>query len=834
MAADEKSLIDLASQVADGQPLDWSDLESRASTDTDRAVIHQLKVLAGVIEVHRGIEETDTDVRHPPVDEDLSHTRWGLLDIRERVGAGSFGSVYRAWDPRLDREVALKLLRLPPSGDEASTAFVTEGMLLARVRHPHVVTVFGADAIDRRVGIWMEFIHGRTLEDVLRNDGRLGAREAALIGEQLCGALAAVHREGLVHGDVKAQNVMREDGGRIVLMDFGAGRERIPSVNRGTVTGTPLYMAPEVLAGGDVTERSDLYSLGVLLFRLSTGEYPVFGETMAAVRLAHARSQRRRLRDLRPDLPSGFVKVVETALEADPGARHASAGLMENALSSAFQRESTPAIRRHALAAVLLLVVAAVMWASRDRDGLGLPPVQGTIAVLPFANRTGDDGQAYFASGVTDLLVARLAAIRTLRVIPPSSTGGLSNDPQRLPKVATLLHAAHLVEGAVERSGDRMRISVRVIQASNGAAVWGQTYERPVGDLFVVEGEVATALANAILAHVDTAAHGSSRYTPSAQALDAYLRGRYLLYQFNKSLVPEARRELELAVSLDSQFALAYASLSRVYLLAEAYGLLAPGEAASLASRAAEQAVALSPDLSEAHVALAEVRFKSDRDWRGAEVEYREALKLSPHASTVRSPYSRFLSADGRPDDALTHALAGVEADPLAPEMIASLGITYYYLRQFDDAIREFSRSVAVNGSYGPGYFGRARAEAENGAFENAIADVRQALKLSGDDSSYVAELARVQAAAGWRNAAEQELGGLLDLSRKPGQIVASQDLAYVYAALGDRERALDLLTDALKANFTRVLFLRVDPRVDVLRQEPRFQDLLRELGTRR
>jgi serine/threonine-protein kinase len=326
-----KELESLAESALDGEPVDWVDAESHAS-DADRGVVRQLRLVSAIAQVHRtaGSEDFSDEERSPALP---LPSRWGPLEVREHVGRGSFGDVYRAWDLRLDREVALKLLH-HDSEDQSST-IIDEGRLLARVRHPNVVTIHGADRIGRRVGLWMEFIRGQTLETLLAERGTFGAQEALLIGVDLCRALSAVHRAGVVHRDVKAQNVIREDGGRVVLMDFGTGLERSLGAGEPTLSGTPLYLAPELFEGTPATRQSDIYSLGVLLFHLVTQSYPIPGRSIAEVRAAHAARRRLWLRDLRPDLPERFVQTIEPALAVDPGARYQSAGEMEQALLAA-------------------------------------------------------------------------------------------------------------------------------------------------------------------------------------------------------------------------------------------------------------------------------------------------------------------------------------------------------------------------------------------------------------------------------------------------------------------------------------------------------------------
>jgi Tol biopolymer transport system component len=353
MVPDENiSLLEAARAIVAGRRVDWAAIESGSGISESLAsLLRELKVVEDIAELHRTLPEA-TGRSGPSVSSaadavsataasiDATAT-WGSLRLLERVGQGAFGDVYRAWDPRLDREVALKLLKKPDSRQDSVGAIVIdEGRLLAKVRHPNVVTVYGADRIDGRVGLWMEFVRGRTIEAVLRDHGTFGAEEAALIGLDLCRALSAVHRAGLIHRDIKAQNVVREAGGRIVLMDFGTGREELDG-RPAELAGTPLYLAPEVFDGA-ATARSDIYSVGVVLYHLVTGSYPVKGRTVAELRHAHGQKRRSWLRDERPDLSDTFVQSVERALEDDPDRRYESAGAMEAALASVVSRSGTP------------------------------------------------------------------------------------------------------------------------------------------------------------------------------------------------------------------------------------------------------------------------------------------------------------------------------------------------------------------------------------------------------------------------------------------------------------------------------------------------------------
>jgi eukaryotic-like serine/threonine-protein kinase len=414
MPTNRQDLLDsVAKAVSDGSAVNWDEADSEANDPQTRAMLRHLRVVAEIADLHRktaGDERSNPNLSFtadapPHVPVNVSDT-WAHLTLREIIGRGAYGTVYRAWDPQLDRDVALKLI--PEAADRHYAALVIEeARLMARVHHPNVVTVYGATRADGCVGLWMELIEGQTLEQILQDRGRFSAREAALIGCDVCEALAAVHSAGLLHRDVKAHNVMRDRNGRIVLMDFGAGREKtLPGETPVSgLAGTPLYMAPELFSGGPATVRSDVYSTGVLLYRLVTGRVPISARSLEEVRQAHLTGDVRRLRDERSDLPSAFVQIIERALSPEPARRFESAGAFEMALTGLLTASSDglhlaqlvpqPPLsptKRWMLAGgalLLALVVAAGMfwaWRSRDTGGGGNAVTQARFIVYPPTN----------------------------------------------------------------------------------------------------------------------------------------------------------------------------------------------------------------------------------------------------------------------------------------------------------------------------------------------------------------------------------------------------------------------------------------------------------------
>ena len=408
----------IADSILDGHPVEWASIESE-SDDSDRSLLRRLRIVAAIARVHRTISGRVSSPRIAP--QLPLPSKWGPLDVVEHVGTGAFADVYRAADPRLEREVALKLLHHDDLPSEAQSSVISEGRLLARVRHPNVVTIYGADRINGQVGLWMEFVHGRTLEQLLVERGVFAPHDVLLVGIDLCRALSAVHGAGVLHRDVKAQNVVREESGRVVLMDFGTGHESAdPEVESG-LSGTPLYLAPELFRGHGASVQSDIYSLGVLLFHLVTRAYPVPGRSVGEVRTAHRDRRRVWLRDLQPELPVEFIASIETALAASPETRFRSASEMARALEdcAVADRHSGQKTRRWPAYFALVAIVV------------------GALAVAPRLLRRNDDAHhpppsTFAAAGIG--LVKQLAAHR-LEVPQNTFVGRPSPDGRYLPYV---------------------------------------------------------------------------------------------------------------------------------------------------------------------------------------------------------------------------------------------------------------------------------------------------------------------------------------------------------------------------------------------------------------
>ena len=830
----DDELADLAEAILQGRTIDWLAVEAGASPEA-RPLIEQLRLLTDLVAVHRRLPPAE-----PP-------RQWAHLSLLERLGAGAFGEVFRAWDPRLDREVALKLIS-DVENDSATLSQFEEGRLLARVRHANVITVYGAERIGNEVGIWAELIHGRTLEQWIREQGPLGASEAAAVGVDLCRALAAVHAAGVLHRDVKARNVMREDGGRIVLMDFGAGRKSGSSSRADTATGTPLYLAPELLENSSATEQSDIYSLGVLLFYLVTGSYPVQGHSVDELRAAHREGRRQRLRDARPDLPELFINSVERALEADPAARHRSAGEFETALrraqdpvrdTPARERETADGRRRFPIRIVALAAASAVLLAAgwlfdvggvrekltnrADRTNRAVErramtePIR--LAVLPFATSAGPE-DASFGDGLTVDLIDRLNAVSGLRVVSRTSAFAFRQSELALSDIGARLNVTALLTGEVRRSGEAIEIRSRLVRSADQGELWSRAFVRPLAEIFAVQAEIATEVAAALrLERPDTR---NPWPTSSLAAYESYLRGRSALEVIEKTRDAAALKFFERAIELDPDYAQAHAGIAIAYSQLAFTGGMAPQKAYDPARNAAEKALAIDGESSEAHLASAMVKFTFEWDWSGLERECQRAIELDPENVTARELYASALISLDRPDEALAQAQLAESLDPLSPRASYRVAMVHRYARRYEACISQARRTLEIDPHYGWAHISLGHCYRGLGRFEEAIAEYR----LGGCGNCGALGIAFAQAGRTGEARlllAEREAG-----YRKNG--VGAGHIAQIYIGLGE----VDLAFEWLERAFDDRAFMKNLKDADVfdpLRADPRFELLLDRIG---
>lgn len=830
MHADDHLIGELAGAILDGAAVDWPAADLSASA-TERPLLEELRLLAAVADLHRQAPPSPSalakEAGAPHDDTGLEF--WGHLRLLERIGAGSFGEVYRAWDTRLDREVALKLLRVSCGADaRSSDVMVREGRLLARVRHPGVVTIYDAQQIGARVGLSMELVRGRTLAQRIEQEGVFDPGEATQIGIDLCRALSAVHAAGLLHRDLKAANVMRADDGRVVLMDFGAGRELGDLVDTGSA-GTPLYVAPEVLQGQPATVQSDVYSLGVLVYHLLTGSYPVRARSLPELRQAHERRPRRSVRVERPDLPARLAAVIDRAIDPRPERRYESAAALAAALE-AFRCGTRSRSWLLGAAAALLLLVTGSLLATRG-DWLpatgSTPTVAATepagqvrIAVLPFASAGSEPDADMLREAMVEGLIGRLQTYGGASVI--STASAFSIDAMKLPlgQVRSRLGLSAVLTGTLRRSGDTIQVRARLLALPGEREIWSAQYTQPVTKIPALQHDIVSGVAGALRLKTEDDAPPWPTRDPRAYAL--YLRGRLALEGRTSSGAHRAVRFFEQALELDPAYAQAYAGIAEVYLHVPLWiPNVAPEEAFARAAAAADRALSLAPSLPEAHLAAAYVS-ASRFDWDRTEHEYRRAIELGPSYALAREQYALWLALVGCFDEGLAQARQAQSVDPLSARANAVTAAVLRFARRYDEAIVEAQHALDLDPNYGPAFHVLGLAYQGLGRLDEAIAAYSRMGRTSGS-------LGHASAVAGRTDEARALVTTLEQRYADSG--VGAGEIAQIHAGLGDVDRALEWLERATPSGAGGPATLKVAPVWDPLRSDPRFDTLLERVG---
>ena len=836
MPADDHLLDDVADAILDGTAIDWAGVESRADGQR-RALVDRLRLLAALADVHRDLPADDVERAPRP-------GRWGHLTLVESIGRGAFGQVYRARDTRLDRDVALKLLPANwSSGETRASSIIEEGRLLAQVRHPNVVTIHGAERIGDQVGLWMELVTGRTLEQMLEQGKRFTAAEVVEIGNQLCGAISAVHDAGLLHRDIKSQNVMLADDGRLVLMDFGTGRE-LGHTSAAGLAGTPLYLAPELLSGQEPSVRSDIYSLGVLLYHLLTGSYPVRAQSLRDLRRAHERGERTSLTTARPGVAPKLARSIERAIDPSPERRYQSINAVRSDLAAL--KPPSRAVRllsAAGVAAAILLLVAIgwevggrrVGWSSTPTALLagvaGLDPhrVERTgppvIAVMPFENLSAVRDDDYLVDGLTDEIVRSLAIVQGLQVRSRTSSFAFKDKQRNVRAVGEQLGANLVVEGSVLRSGNRVRIKAQLVQVAGDVSLWADTFDRELDDMFAIQNEISRAIVNTLRL---TLGMGQRRYDFNIDTYILYLKARAQLDRRGGEDAKAAIGLFQQVVKRDPAFAPAYAGL------ADAYGLLSHRtlsagvyEAAQpLMQEAASKALQLDELLAEGHAAMGFVHARQ-YDFENAEKFFRRAIELNPSLTqTYINYWTSTLLPSERLDEAGQLLHAAVRTDPLSAIVHAELGFLKLVDGRFDEAIDHYTRARALDPDLSNLNQQLGRALTFAGRFSEALSLWETTMDPSGkvaykDSPGGQPWIALAYVMAGRR----AEVEHWATVHDEPYR------LALIHAALGNEDRTFEELDRAAGIVPHRVVPLLAYPEMRLLRGDPRLAALRNKLG---
>lgn len=818
------------------------------SISADTAVSHRVDLPAGaaLTSVTSGGSSSMTGQR-------LGHYR-----ILAKIGAGGIGEVYRAHDEHLDRDVALKILLTGTLADEAARRRLRkEALALSRLSHSNIATVFDFDTQDGVDFLVMELVPGEALNQRLKA-GALKERLVLSLGTQLAEGLAAAHANGIVHCDLKPSNVLITPEEHLKILDFGLAKLLVPPADPNATqsateswaaAGTLPYMSPEQLQGEPPDYRTDIYGAGAILYEMATAERP-FPET-SWPRLVDTILHRvpRPPSILNARVSAALDGIILKALDKAPERRYQSA----KELLVDLQRLATPfpavspnvtassvwriAARQAIYAAGALLVLAGILlgmnirgWHARVSSRAAAASIR-SLAVLPLQNLSGDPEQEYFAEGMTEALITDLSKISALRVISRTSVMQYKSGNKALPQIAKELNVEGVIAGSVQRSGDRVRISAQLIYAPMDTQLWAESYDRELRDVLSLEDDVARAVADEIKVKVTPQEQvllaSARKVDPEAHEL--YLKGRYYWNKRTPDALEKGLEFFKQAKAKDPGYAAPYAGIADSYILLKDLGVLEQSVAVSEAMAAAKKALELDGQLAEAHASLG-MAYRCDHlNWRGAENELKRAIELDPNYASAYQWYASTLATMGRSEDLLRNARRAHELDPLSPIINAYLGRAYYLSRQYDEAIQQCQKTLEMAPEFPVAHLFLGMAYAQKGRHMEAVAETQKAVDLSGKTPVMLAMLGYAYTAAGERDKASKVLKGLLEPGKR--KFVSSADIAIIYAGLGKKTEAFKWLERANAEGSVCTISIKLDPKLDGLRADPRFAALLHDSG---
>jgi eukaryotic-like serine/threonine-protein kinase len=826
-------------------------------------------------------------------------TRLGRYEIRAHIGTGGMGEIYQAADIALERTIALKILPAEFASDPSRMRrFVQEARAASALNHPNILTIYEINPDALTPYIATEFIDGITLRRRLR-DGRINLMEGVEIAIQIASALDAAHQAGIVHRDVKPENVMLRKDGYVKVLDFGLARptERhdvsteaatIVNTEIGIIVGTASYMSPEQARGQRVDARSDIFSLGMVIYEMVAGRSPFLGSTNSDIVASILKEEPPRLAALASGVPAELETIVNRALTKDKDERYQSVGellrdlkrLKQN-LDFEFQSELPEHTHTHsrdsgavptammparsltieepqaqATSASTMTIAPRSRWA-RAAILIAIPAIAlgaylfftrkanavDSIAVLPFTYTNSDRNETlgpdanWLSDGITESIINDLSHVPNLKVIARSSVfryKGQNVDPQTIGRD---LNVRAVVIGRIVQMGDTVTVQTELVDVQNQTQLWGERYRRKITDVLELPEDISRQISEGLKLELSGEARKQigKRYTVNPQAYELYWKGRYHWNQRKPEDVNQAIKYFQEAIKLDPNYALAYTGLADCYVLGNILQM-PPKEAMPRAADAARKALSIDNQLAEAHTSLAKIKTSYEWDWAGAEAEFKQAIQLNPGYATAHQWYGVYLSEMGRHDESIRERTTAQNLDPLSLSIATGLGRALFWARRYDESIKHLQTTIPRDQNYSDTYWSLGLAYEQKRMYPEAISAFQRAVELSKSSEvvegkpEMLAVLGHAYAMAG-RPAEAKTILDQLKKASSSQQYVSPYAVSLIYVALNDKDSAFQSLSQAFQERDENLIHLRVDPRLDPIRSDPRFQQLLKQIN---
>ncbi len=743
----------------------------------------------------------------------------GRYQVIEEIGHGGMGRVYKVHDTKVGEKIALKLIRPEAALDKkALERFSNELKLARKIRHKNVCQMFDLGEDQGTNYITMEYVRGEDLKQLIRKVGRLSPGQAIAIARQVCNGLEEAHKLGVIHRDLKPQNIMVDEDGNARIMDFGIARSLRGKgiTGAGVMIGTPEYMSPEQVEGKDTDQRSDIYSLGIILYEMLTGGVPFAGDTALSIAVKHKTEVPKDPRELNPQIPEELGRLILKCLEKEKERRYQGVDEILAAL--------------HAIESVAATTGITASKVS-DTDKMLERKWKKSIAVLPFSNLSPEQEQGYFCDGLSEEIINALCHIRELKVVARTSAFAFKGKEIDIREVGEKLNVEAVLEGSVRKAGDRLRITAQLINVADGYHLWSERFDRELKDVFDIQEEVTLEIVDKLKIELLGKEKDQvvKRYTDSLEAHNLLLKSWYFWAKRTQEGLKRGLACVHQALEIDPHYALAHAHLAMNLNSLPVLGLARPHDTYPKAKAAAQRALEIDSTLPKAHAALAWVSQFYDWDWTAAEKGFKKALSLNPGLDYAYFGLAWHSISQGRIEEGILAQKKAVELDPLSLWMNAELGYHLLIARRYDGAQEQLRKTneIEPNFSYFHLYMGVLCYE--KGMYREAIPELKKAIELIGGLNYAYLFLGRAYARLGQKDETIKILHALEDRFKKeyPRSIIS----AGLYQELGNVDRSFELIEKALEEREPTMCFMKVGPGWDILRPDPRFHALLKKMN---
>ena len=777
-------------------------------------------------------------------------------DVLEKLGEGGMGMIYKAHDTKLNRLIVLKLLpHYLNSNQDMKHRFIQEARAAASLDHSNICTIYEVGEAGGQLYIAMPFYEGETLKDRIER-GPVPVEEALEYVARIAEGLSHAHEAGIVHRDIKPANIMVTSRGYVKILDFGIAKVSDASLTKsGTLLGTVAYMSPQQARGEALDHRTDLWSLGALLYEMLTGRQPFAGDSSYALLHAIQYEEPLSVTALCPQIPESVSLLVGRLMQKEPASRYADAPGLLAALRdiqtgahpkkvSSFQSGEQTRLIRYATGRSKLIKPTGISeseaeWGNQAAASLLSTPSRrraprkaiNTLAVLPLVNVSADPNMEYLSDGITESIIDALSQLPKLRVMARSVVfryKGQDVDPLQ---TGGDLGVRAVLTGRVLQLGDQLIVRAELVDVADGSQLWGEHYNRNVSDIFKVQEEIAHEITRKLQLRLsgDQKKRLTKRYTDNIEAYQLYLQGRYYWSRRTSEGIKGGIHFFQQAIDTDPNYALAFAGLADCYIMAGFYDHLPPAEAFPQAKTAALKALEIDDQLAEAHISLAAIRTFYEWDWLDAERDFKQGIKLNSNSVKAHHWYACSLTSQGRFEDGFGEMKLAQEIEPFSLIINRDVGRHYYFLRQYDKAIDKCCKTLETDPSFFLAHFYLIPSYEQKGMFEEAIKELQKAIALSGGSASMTSLLGHVHAVSGSRDKALEVLKELKEKSER--EYVPSYYFALVHLGLDEKDQAFKWLERAYSERSTHLVWLKVDPIFDDLRSDPRFTELIRRIG---